>query len=141
MEISKQTNILQFSSLKIYDFIINIDNYKTILGDEISDFEKLSVNEFKIKIGSMPKISLELVENRPSSSVKLLSNDSNLNFQISITVDSVDNNSSVVYVKFEGKFSTMIEMMIKNPLEKFINSLKNKVEELGRFEKVIILFI
>ena len=130
MEISKQTNILQFSSLKIYDFIINIDNYKTILGDEISDFEKLSVNEFKIKIGSMPKISLELVENRPSSSVKLLSNDSNLNFQIYITVDSVDNNSSVVYVKFEGKFSTMIEMMIKNPLEKFINSLKNKVEEL-----------
>tara|TARA_B000000475_G_C15944667_1_gene426230 strand:- start:111 stop:509 length:399 start_codon:yes stop_codon:yes gene_type:complete len=130
MEISKQTNILQFSSLKIYDFIINIDNYKTILGDEISDFEKLSVNEFKIKIGSMPKISLELVENRPSSSVKLLSNDSNLNFQICITVDSVDKNSSVVYVKFEGKFSTMIEMMIKNPLEKFINSLKNKVEEL-----------
>ena len=130
MEISKQTNILQFSSLKIYDFIINIDNYKTILGDEISDFEKLSLNEFKIKIGSMPKISLELVENRPSSSVKLLSNDSNLNFQICITVDSVDNNSSIVHVKFEGKFSTMIEMMIKNPLEKFINSLKNKVEEL-----------
>ena len=130
MEISKQTNILQFSSSKIYDFIINIDNYKTILVDEISDFEKLSVNEFKIKIGSMPKISLELVENRPSSSVKLLSNDSNLNFQICITVDSVDKNSSVVYVKFEGKFSTMIEMMIKNPLEKFINSLKNKVEEL-----------
>ena len=131
MEISKQTNILQFSSLKIYDFIINIDNYKTILGDEISDFEKLSVNEFKIKIGSLPKISLELVENRPSSSVKLLSNDSNLNFQICITVDSVDNSSSVVFVKFEGKFSTMIEMMIKNPLEKFINSLKNKVEELN----------
>ena len=130
MEISKQTNILQFSSLKIYDFIINIDNYKTILGDEISDFEKLSVNQFKIKIGSMPKISLELVENRPSSSVKLLSSDSNLNFQICITVDSVDKNSSVVYVKFEGKFSTMIEMMIKKPLEKFINSLKNKVEEL-----------
>ena len=130
MEISKQTNILQFSSSKIYDFIINIDNYKTILGDEISDFEKLSVNEFKIKIGSMPKISLELVENRPSSSVKLLSNDGNLNFQICITVDSVDKNSSVVYVKFEGKFSTMIEMMIKKPLEKFINSLKNKVEEL-----------
>ena len=130
MEISKQTNILQFSSSKIYDFIINIDNYKTILIDEISDFEKLSANEFKIKIGSMPKISLELVENRPSSSVKLLSNDSNLNFQICITVDSVDKNSSVVYVKFEGKFSTMIEMMIKKPLEKFINSLKNKVEEL-----------
>lgn len=130
MEISKQTNILQFSSSKIYDFIINIDNYKTILGDEISDFEKLSVNKFKIKIGNMPKISLELVENRPSSSVKLLSNDSNLNFKICITVDSVDNNSSVVYVKFEGKFSTMIEMMIKNPLEKFISSLKNKVEEL-----------
>ena len=130
MEISKQTNILQFSSLKIYDFIINIDNYKTILGDEISDFEKLSVNKFKIKIGNMPKISLELVENRPSSSVKLLSNDSNLNFKICITVDSIDNNSSVVYVKFEGKFSTMIEMMIKTPLEKFINSLKNKVEEL-----------
>jgi len=29
-----------------------------------------------------------------------------------------------------GKFSSMIEMMIKNPLEKFIDSLRNKIEDL-----------
>tara|TARA_B100001250_G_C19654892_1_gene724388 strand:+ start:358 stop:756 length:399 start_codon:yes stop_codon:yes gene_type:complete len=131
MEISRQTNILPFSSFNIYEFVIDIDNYETILGNEIRNFEKISENEFKIKIGSMPNICLELIENKANKSVKLISNDSNLNFEILISINSIDENSSSVSVKFNGKFSSMIEMMIKNPLEKFIESLKNKIENIN----------
>ena len=130
MEIIRETKPLLYSSNEIYDYVIKIDNYEAILGNEIRSFEKLNENQFKIKIGSMPKICLELVEDNINSCVKLISNDSNLNFKILISINSIDENSSVVNVKFDGKFSSMIEMMIKNPLEKFIDSLRNKIEDL-----------
>ena len=130
MEIIRDTKPLLYSSNEIYDYVIKIDNYEAILGNEIRNFEKLNENQFKIKIGSMPNICLELVEDNINSSVKLISNDSNLNFKILISINSIDENSSVVNVKFDGKFSSMIEMMIKNPLEKFIDSLRNKIEDL-----------
>jgi hypothetical protein len=130
MEIIRETKPLLYSSNEIYDYVIKIDNYEAILGNEIRNFEKLNENQFKIKIGSMPNICLELVEDNINSSVKLISNDSNLNFKILISINSIDEKSSVVNVKFDGKFSSMIEMMIKNPLEKFIDSLRNKIEDL-----------
>lgn len=130
MEIIRETKPLLYSSNEIYDYVIKIDNYEAILGNEIKNFEKLNENQFKIKIGSMPNICLELVEDNVNSCVNLISNDSNLNFKILISINSIDENSSVVNVKFDGKFSSMIEMMIKNPLEKFIDSLRNKIEDL-----------
>ena len=130
MEIFRETKPLLYSNNKIYDYVIKIDNYEAILGNEIRNFEKLNENQFKIKIGSMPNICLELVEDNINSCVKLISNDSNLNFKILISINSIDEKSSVVNVKFDGKFSSMIEMMIKNPLEKFIDSLRNKIEDL-----------
>ena len=130
MEIIRETKPLFYSSNEIYDYVIKIDNYEAILGNEIRNFEKLNENQFKIKIGSMPNICLELVEDNANSCVKLISNDSNLNFEILMSINSIDDNSSLVNVKFDGKFSSMIEMMIKNPLEKFIDSLRNKIEDL-----------
>ena len=130
MEIFRETKPLLYSNNKIYDYVIKIDNYEAILGNEIRNFEKLNENQFKIKIGSMPNICLELVEDNINSCVKLISNDSNLNFKILISINSIDEKSSVVNVKFYGTFSSMIEMMIKNPLEKFIESLRNKIEDL-----------
>ena len=130
MEIFRETKPLLYSSNKIYDYVIKIDNYEAILGNEIRNFEKLNENQFKIKIGSMPNICLKLVEDEVNCCVKLISNDSNLNFKILISINSIDEKSSVVNVKFYGTFSSMIEMMIKNPLEKFIDSLRNKIEDL-----------
>ena len=130
MEIFRETKPLLYSNNKIYDYVIKIDNYEAILGNEIRNFEKLNENQFKIKIGSMPNICLKLVEDEVNCCVKLISNDSNLNFKILISINSIDEKSSVVNVKFYGTFSSMIEMMIKNPLEKLIESLRNKIEDL-----------
>ena len=49
MEIIRETKPLLYSSNKIYDYVIKIDNYEAILGDEIRNFEKLNENQFKIK--------------------------------------------------------------------------------------------
>jgi len=131
MEIIKESNVIPYSSEKLYSHIIDIDNYEQILKDEIRSFDKLSENEFKIKIGNMPGINLFLSELPENNEVKLSSNDSNLNFYILIKIDAIESNSSKIKVQFVGNFSSMIEMMIKKPLNAFIDSLKNKIENIS----------
>ena len=131
MEIIKESNVIPYSSEKLYSHIIDIDNYEQILKDEIRSFDKLSDNEFKIKIGNMPGINLLLNELPENNEVKLSSNDSNLNFYILIKIDAIESNSSKIKVQFVGNFSSMIEMMIKKPLNAFIDSLKNKIENIS----------
>ena len=131
MEIIKESNVIPYSSEKLYSHIIDIDNYEQILKDEIRSFDKLSDNEFKIKIGNMPCINLLLIELPENNEVKLSSNDSNLNFYILIKIDAIESNSSKIKVQFVGNFSSMIEMMIKKPLNAFIDSLKNKIENIS----------
>ena len=131
MEINKESKEIPYSSEKIYNYIIDINNYENILKNEIKSFDKISENEFKIKIGSMPGIKLILEKNLTDEYVKLISNDSNFNFSIIIYVNQISEKSSKVTVKFIGSFSSMIEMMIRKPLENFIESLKNKIEEIS----------
>lgn len=131
MEINKESKEIPYSSEKIYTYIIDINNYENILKNEIKSFDKISENEFKIKIGSMPGIKLILEKNLMDEYVKLISNDSNFNFSIIIYVNQISEKSSKVTVKFIGSFSSMIEMMIRKPLENFIESLKNKIEEIS----------
>lgn len=131
MEIIKESNVIPYSSEKLYSHIIDIDNYEQILKNEIRSFDKLSENEFKIKIGNMPGINLLLNELPENNEVKLSSNDSNLNFYILIKIDAIESNSSKIKVQFVGNFSSMIEMMIKKPLNAFIDSLKNKIENIS----------
>ena len=131
MEIIKESKVIPYSSEKLYSYIINIDNYEQILKDEIRSFDKLSENEFKIKIGNMPGINLLLSELPENNEVKLSSSDSNLNFYILIKIDAIESNSSKIKVQFVGNFSSMIEMMIKKPLNAFIDSLKNKIENIS----------
>ena len=131
MEIIKESNVIPYSSEKLYSHIIDIDNYEQILKDEIRSFDKLSENEFKIKIGNMPGINLLLNELPENNEVKLSSSDSNLNFYILIKIDAIESNSSKIKVQFVGNFSSMIEMMIKKPLNAFIDSLKNKIENIS----------
>ena len=131
MEINKESKEIPYSSEKIYTYIIDINNYENILKNEIKSFDKISENEFKIKIGSMPGIKLILEKNLKDENVKLISNDSNFNFSIIIYVNQISEKSSKVSVKFIGSFSSMIEMMIRKPLENFIESLKNKIEEIN----------
>ena len=131
MEINKESKEIPYSSEKIYTYIIDINNYENILKNEIKSFDKISENEFKIKIGSMPGIKLILEKNLTDEYVKLISNDSNFNFSIIIYVNQISEKSSKVSVKFIGSFSSMIEMMIRKPLENFIESLKSKIEEIS----------
>ena len=131
MRISKKTNNLNFTSDKIYNYISDINNYELILGDEIKDFNIIDKEIFCIKIGGLPSIELKLEPNDNEKSIKLLSSNPKMIFHFSFLVKKIDETNSEVEIEFNGEFSSMMEMMIKNPITKFTDEIATKISQVN----------
>ena len=59
MNLSRATDTIKFKASIVYNYLNNPINYESILIDEISEFSMIDEKSFVIKIGSLPKISLE----------------------------------------------------------------------------------
>ena len=116
---------------KIYNYISDINNYELILGDEIKDFNIIDKEIFCIKIGGLPSIELKLETNDNEKSIKLLSSNPKMIFHFSFLVKKIDETNSEIEIEFNGEFSSMMEMMIKNPITKFTDEIATKISQVN----------
>ena len=129
MQIIKEIGHISCSNASLTNFFSDIKNYKVIFSEEVSSFEILNENTFKIKIGSFPNISL-IHSKSNVNSFSLRSNSNNFEFEILINSSEINNNSTRCQIIFNGNFSMMIEMMAKKPLENFLTNIARKIEKL-----------
>ena len=127
MDLSRVTDIIKFKASTVYNFLNNPVNYESILIDEISEFSMIDEKSFAIKIGSLPKISLEHNSNVLELSTRLKSNNEKLSFVFNFKVSEIDESSCNIEIHFQGKFSSMMQMMIKPPMNKFLDAISKKV--------------
>jgi len=59
MDLSRVTDRIKFKASTVYNYLNDPVNYESILIDEISEFSMINEKSFTIKIGRLPKISLE----------------------------------------------------------------------------------
>ena len=129
MQIIKEIGHISCSNASLTNFFSDIKNYRVIFSEEVSSFEILNENTFKIKIGSFPDISL-IHSKSNVNSFSLRSNSNNFEFEILINSSEINNNSTRCQIIFNGNFSMMIEMMAKKPLENFLTNIAKKIEKL-----------
>ena len=127
MNLSRETDRIKFKASTVYNYLNNPINYESILIDEISEFSMINEKSFAIKIGSLPKISLEHNSNPLELSTSLKSNNEKLSFVFNFKVIEIDQSLSNIEIHFKGEFSSMIEMMIKPPMNKFLDAISKKV--------------
>jgi len=119
---------VQKTSEDLYNFLTDFENFEKIMPDNTETFE-LRENGFVFGLKGMPKIKLQLNEKIPYSTIVLGS--ASDKFPFTLTANIADNeNKSVVNFKFVGKFNPMITMMVKKPLQKFIDTLSANLEKL-----------
>ena len=70
------------------------------------------------------------IENVSDKEVVLKSASSSLDFALTGTMNPVSESQTEVQLLFEGKFNPFIKMMVEKPLQNFINSLTDKIEQL-----------
>jgi hypothetical protein len=75
----------------------------------------------------MPEIRLNLLEQESNNKVVLSSASDKFPFTLTADIEDVSDDSSDVQLFFDGKFNAMMAMMVKGPLQKFIDTLVKNI--------------
>lgn len=104
------------------------EKYKDLMPEGLQKFEA-SENGFKFGLKGMPEIALSIQE-VTKEQVVLSSASSSLDFSLVGKMNPISDAQTEVQLFFEGKFNPFIKMMVEKPLQNFINSLTDKLEQL-----------
>ena len=113
---------VQKSKEEIFNFLSKAENFKDIMPENIDKFEA-SDNSFLFALKGMPEIRLNLLEQESANKVVLGSASDKFPFTLTANIEGASEGSSDVQLFFDGKFNAMMAMMVKGPLQKFIDTL------------------
>ena len=130
MYIESPKKTIDKSPETIFNFLIDVNNYKQLMPDSISKFEILSDKRFLFALKGMPDIVLELKNSVPYNKVVLGAASDKLPFTLTANIKELTENSSEAYFEFEGEFNAMMAMMIKGPITKFIQTLTENLQKI-----------
>ena len=98
--------------------------------ESIQKFE-VDGDSFIFGLKGMPEIRLVLKEQTEYSNITLGAASSKLDFELIANINEIDASSSEVQLDFNGKFNMMMAMMVKKPLNSFIETLTDNLEGLS----------
>ena len=117
------------SQKETFEFLSDLKNFEQLMPESIQKFE-VDGDSFIFGLKGMPEIRLVLKERTEYSNVTLGAASSKLDFHLVADIEEIDENSSEVQLNFEGKFNAMMAMMVKRPLNSFITTLTENLEEI-----------
>ena len=111
----------------VYEYLADFTHFSLFANDKIENF-KATQDRCSFTIKGMTDMGLKIISRLPNESITI-SNDTDvpssmpLNFLIIFEFERVEPYVTKVIVKMELDANPMIAMMVKKPLEKFVNSL------------------
>lgn len=126
---SPKTNV-QKSQQKVFEFLTKVENYEQIMPESIQKFEVTGADSFIFQLKGMPQIRLKMDEKQPYYKAVLASTSDKFPFTLTAHIEKITDTSSEVQLVFDGEFNSMMAMMIKSPLNKFITTLSENIGKL-----------
>ena len=127
MNLTSKKVTVQKSANELCDFLCDVKNFEKLMPDNISKFEVIRDNAFIFALKGMPEIALEVKEVDAPNKVILGAISDKIPFTLIGNVESVNETTSDVSLQFEGEFNSMMAMMIKGPITKFIDTLSSNL--------------
>jgi carbon monoxide dehydrogenase subunit G len=113
---------------ELYNFLIQVENFKNLMPED-TKFELKGEDKFLFGLKGMPEIALALTDKTPHSQVVLGSTSDKLAFTLTCNINEAGNGSEAQLL-FNGDFNAMMAMMIKGPINKFLEQLANGLEKI-----------
>lgn len=114
----------------MFNFLTQVENYKQLMPDSMEKFEVTGPDTFLFGLKGMPEIELKIQETHEPELVVLGSTSEKFNFTLNALIEPAGENTSDVQLLFDGKFNTMMAMMVKGPLKKFITTLSENIAQI-----------
>ena len=130
MKLNSNSTHLNISDTTLFEKLCAIENFKLIMPENISKFEILDQSTLIFSLKGMPPIKLVFGEKHSPSLITLNSSESKINFSLSAHIKKIDENSCEFSLEFNGDLNPMIQMMVKTPLQSFINDLSKNISKL-----------
>ncbi|OAB76197.1 orotate phosphoribosyltransferase [Cochleicola gelatinilyticus] len=130
MKLNSKKVLVKKSAEDLCVFLSDVKNFKQLMPENTSKFEVINEKAFVFALKGMPEIALEVKEVNSPNSVILGAMSDKLPFTLTADITPIDETSSEVELLFEGEFNSMMAMMIKSPISKFIGTLSEKMSTL-----------
>ena len=130
MTLNSTSNELKLSDQNLFYKLTDINNYEKIMPENISKFEIIDSNTLIFSLKGMPEIKLVFGEKISPSLITLNSSESKINFSLTAHINKIDESKCSFSLEFNGDLNPMIQMMVKTPLQSFINDLSNNISKL-----------
>jgi len=130
MTLNSISNELKLSDQNLFYKLTDINNYEKIMPENISKFEIIDSNTLIFSLKGMPEIKLVFGEKISPSLITLNSSESKINFSLTAHINKIDQSNCNFSLEFNGDLNPMIQMMVKTPLQSFINDLSNNISKL-----------
>ena len=130
MNLESQKVNVNKSQQELFTFLTNVKNYEPIMPESKEKFEVKSKDTFAFALKGMPEIWLQIKETKEPNLIVLGSTSEKFDFSLDVVLEDAGNNTSNAQLFFTGKFNAMMAMMVKGPLNKFIDSLAANLAKL-----------
>ncbi|NND26101.1 MAG: SRPBCC family protein [Flavobacteriaceae bacterium] len=115
------------SAQEVFDFLSNVENFEKLMPENISKFEVLGEGKFIFGLSGMPEITLEKKEVEAPNKIVLGAAGGKIDFSLTGHITEIAESQSEVQLIFSGDFNPMMAMMIKGPINKFLETLTRNI--------------
>ncbi|WP_456421137.1 SRPBCC family protein [Lutibacter sp.] len=129
MNLESKKTIINKSQKEFFEFLSDLENFRQLMPENTEKFE-VDGESFIFSLKGMPEIRLVVKEKQEFDKIILGAASSKLNFTLITLINKISDNSCETQLLFEGDFNPMMAMMVKKPLQKFIDTLSEKAENL-----------
>lgn len=130
MNLESPTVTVNKTAEEVFDFLTKVENFEHIMPASKQKFEKISDSRFLFQLKGMPELVLDQKGNTPHSQVVLGAASDKLPFTLTADIVNTEDGKSTTKLTFDGQFNAMMAMMIKNPIQNFINTLSENIGKL-----------
>jgi hypothetical protein len=129
MNLETKKSVINKSQKEFFDFLSDLNNFKQLMPENTDKFE-VDGDSFIFSLKGMPEIRLVIKEKQEFDKIVLGAASSKLNFSLTANILPITDNSCETQLLFNGDFNPMMAMMVKSPLQKFIDTLTDNAGKL-----------
>lgn len=130
MKLNSTVSNINISDNMLFEKLVIVENFKKIMPENISKFEIIDSETLIFSLKGMPPIKLRIGEKKAPYSIILNSSESKIIFSLTAQIKKTGDNSCSFELEFNGDLNPMIQMMVKSPLQSFINDLSINTSKL-----------
>jgi len=116
---------------KIYNFLSDFNNFQHLIPpDKVKNWNS-SNDSCNFTVDGIGDAGMKIIEKTPFSLIKITSDGKTpISFFLWIQIKKIDENTTGIKIVLEPQVNQMIFMMVKGPLQNFVDMLVDQLEKL-----------